>query len=194
MQDEFKELRAALYSSEEELKRFRQLVVNTVLATDIADKELQALRKNRWNDTFDESGKVESDSESEINRKATIVLEHIIQAADVSHCMQHWHTYTRWNQRLFEECYVAWMNDHAAKSPGGGWYKGEMWFFDNYIIPLAEKLKKCGVFGVSYHENYCYAIENRKEWEQKGERIVAQMLEECERKFGTKKSYPTLDG
>ena len=32
-------------------------------------------------------------SEEDRNRKATIVLEHIIQASDVSHTMQHWHVY-----------------------------------------------------------------------------------------------------
>jgi hypothetical protein len=28
-------------------------------------------------------------------------------------------------------------------------YDGEIGFFDFYIIPLARKLKECGVFGVS---------------------------------------------
>ena len=35
MDDSFSELRATIYSTESERKRFRQLVVNTVLATDI---------------------------------------------------------------------------------------------------------------------------------------------------------------
>ena len=52
--DEFKELRACIYSNQEELKRFRQIVVNTVMATDIFDKELSALRKNRWDKAFQE--------------------------------------------------------------------------------------------------------------------------------------------
>jgi hypothetical protein len=32
------------------------------------------------------------------------------------------------------------------------WYKGEIGFLDFYIIPLAKKLKDCGVFGVSSDE------------------------------------------
>eukprot|EP00980_Cylindrotheca_fusiformis_P030967 scaffold25685_cov127-Cylindrotheca_fusiformis.AAC.9 len=47
MGQEYAELRACIYQTEEELRRFRQLVVNTVMATDIADKELQTLRKKR---------------------------------------------------------------------------------------------------------------------------------------------------
>lgn len=43
--DGFKELRYTIYASTQELDRFRQLVVNTVMATDIMDKDLGALRK-----------------------------------------------------------------------------------------------------------------------------------------------------
>eukprot|EP00980_Cylindrotheca_fusiformis_P001737 scaffold403_cov113-Cylindrotheca_fusiformis.AAC.1 len=48
MGKEYNALRACIYHTEEDLRRFRQLVVNTVMATDIVDKELQALRKARW--------------------------------------------------------------------------------------------------------------------------------------------------
>ena len=56
------------------------------------DKELGAARKARWNKAFDEgaadgSEKVEETSQEAINRKATIVIEHLIQASDVSHTM-----------------------------------------------------------------------------------------------------------
>lgn len=63
-------------------------------------------------------------------------------------------------------------------------YKGELGFFDFYIIPLAEKLKKCGVFGVSYHESVSYAMENRREFEVRGQAIVAEMHEMCIEKYG----------
>jgi hypothetical protein len=56
---------------------------------------------------------------------------------------------------------------------------------DNYIIPLARKLDKCGVFGVSHHEFLNYAQENKKEWEKKGKDITADMLAKCEAKYGT---------
>ena len=58
------------------------------------------------------------------------------------------------------------------KDPSEGWYGGELWFFDNYIIPLAKKLEECQVFGVSSDEYLNYALENRKEWEHKGKEIV----------------------
>ena len=88
----------------------------------------------------------------------------IIQASDVSHTMQHWHIYRKWNKRLFTEMYVAFRQGRMAKDPSTFWYKGEIGFFDNYIIPLAKKLKECNVFGVSSDECLNYAIQNRNEW------------------------------
>ena len=41
-------LRSAICGTEDELSRFRKLVVNSVMATDIVDKELKQLRNERW--------------------------------------------------------------------------------------------------------------------------------------------------
>jgi hypothetical protein len=87
MSPKYADLRGCIYSNEEELRRFRQLVVNTVMATDIVDKELQALRKARWETAFSDT---KAPDASDMNRKATIVIEHLIQASDVAHTMQHW--------------------------------------------------------------------------------------------------------
>jgi hypothetical protein len=93
MEGDFEQLRNSIYSNEAELKRgFRQIVVNTVMAADILDKELSALRKNRWDKAFQEKPEgampTNSSLEDDVNRKVTIVLEHLIQASDVSHTMQ----------------------------------------------------------------------------------------------------------
>lgn len=92
MQDKYEALRRAIYSTEAEFLRFRQLMVNIVLATDIMDKNLGELRKERWGKAFAKDKKHESDptrmnllDEEGVNRKATIVLEHLIQASDVAH-------------------------------------------------------------------------------------------------------------
>ena len=84
--------------------------------------------------------------------------------------------YRKWNERLFEEMYKAYAEGRADKDPSVGWYHGEMGFFDFYIIPLAKKLQDCGVFGVSSDEYLQYALANRKEWEERGEAVIAEML------------------
>jgi 3'5'-cyclic nucleotide phosphodiesterase len=178
MRPNYNDLRRTICSSAVEFARFRQLVVNSVMATDIMDADLKMLRNMRWSKAFSEGGQVSDPSpRDQVNRKATIVIEHLIQASDVSHTMQHWHIYRKWNERFFIECYEAYQNGRAAADPSIGWYKGEMGFFDFYIIPLAKKLKECGVFGVSSDEYLQYAITNRKEWEQRGQEVVAEMMQ-----------------
>jgi hypothetical protein len=44
------------------------------------------------------------------------------------------------------------------------------------VIPLAKKLKECGVFGVASDEYLTYALENRREWETRGKAIVNDMV------------------
>ena len=187
MSDSFKDLRAAIAQTEADVRRFRQLVVNVVLATDIVDKNLKALRNQRWDRAFkaDEYSvsTTSTGSKDEIDRKATIVIEHLIQASDVAHTMQHWHVYKKWNGKLFQEMSKAYRDGRAMSDPAESWYKGELGFFDFYIIPLAKKLKECGVFGVSSDEYLQYAMSNRKEWEEKGHAVVAQFVEEFQKEY-----------
>ena len=68
------------------------------------------------------------------------------------------------------------MAGRADTDPSTNWYKGEIGFFDFYIIPLAKKLDNCGVFGVSSHEYMNYAKANREEWAREGEKIVQEYL------------------
>jgi len=72
----------------------------------------------------------------------------------------------------------------AEKDPTENWYKGEIGFFDFYIIPLTKKLKECGVFGVSSDEYLNYAEQNRKEWELRGQEVVAEMVELAHSQIG----------
>jgi hypothetical protein len=182
MNEEYQSLRDVVCPTSEELQRFRQLVVNGVMATDIMDKNLKELRNARWEKAFSEepmrlSGTETTMARDNINRKATIVIEHLIQASDVAHTMQHWHVYRKWNERLFQEMYMAYTAGRSEKDPSEFWYRGEIGFFDFYIIPLAKKLRDCGVFGVSSDEYLNYAEKNRVEWEQRGEEIVEAMIE-----------------
>ena len=174
--DEYKELQACIYGTKEEYQRFRSIVVNVVMATDIMDKDLGALRKARWEKAFSKDEGESEDKPVAINRKATIVLEHLMQASDVSHTMQHWVVFRKWNERLFVEMYTAYVEGRSEKDPSVSWYQGELGFFDYYIIPLAKKLETCGVFGVSSHEYLSYAQNNRREWEAKGQQMVKDYL------------------
>ena len=190
LSDKYDALRDAMFGGDtDRLLRFRQIVVNSVLATDIFDRELKDVRERRWTKAFpdDDMSALTMASSQEMDNmegdlRATIVIEYIIQASDVVHTMQHWTVYQKWNKRLFHEMMSAYKAGRADKDPSEGWYGGELWFFDNYIIPLAKKLKECGVFGVSCDEVLDYARDNRLEWEQKGKGIVDEWLKEMQEK------------
>lgn len=62
--------------------------------------------------------------------------------------------------------YKAFKTGRSESNPADFWAQGEIGFFDFYIIPLAKKLKDCGVFGVSYvvkspDDFLNYAVSNR---------------------------------
>ena len=84
--------------------------------------------------------------------------------------------------------YQAYLDGRSSTNPATNWYQGEMGFLDFYVIPLAKKLKECGVFGVSSDEYLNYAQQNRKEWERKGKEIVEDLMEQV------KHLTPTANG
>lgn len=94
--------------------------------TDIADKDLKQLRNARWERAFSEQATPCQEKEAAcdvVNRKATIVIEHLIQASDVAHTMQHWHVYRKWNERLFMEMVAAYRAGRSKKHPAEFWYQ-----------------------------------------------------------------------
>jgi 3'5'-cyclic nucleotide phosphodiesterase len=80
--------------SHSDVARLRQVLVNSVIATDLFDSDLRSFCENRWKKAFDTLSKSD---DHQWNLRAAIVIEHIIQASDVSHTMQHWHVYQKWN-------------------------------------------------------------------------------------------------
>jgi 3'5'-cyclic nucleotide phosphodiesterase len=176
MRPEYEDLQGCIFATHSDYARFRQIVVNIVLATDLFDRDLKIMREIRWNKAFAartepvSSNSIQADSRP----RATIIMELIIQASDVSHTMQHFTVYKKWNMCLLTEMYEAFASGRTTKDPLDGWYEGELWFFDNYIIPLAQKLRECSVFGVACDEFLDYAKDNRLEWEVKGRNIVQE--------------------
>ena len=180
MECRYQELRRCIFPNPNELHRFRLLIVNCVIATDIADAGLRDERKKRWSDVFSPEHASLLNGEG-MHRKATIVIDHIIQASDIAHTMQHWSVYIKWNEKLFDELYQSYKAGSSDKDPSESWFQGEIGFFDFYIIPLAMKLKECGVFGMTSDEFLKYALENRKRWENEGNEIVEGFLKRVQR-------------
>ena len=102
MDNEFRDLRRAIYSTPAELRRFRQILVNCQMATDLFDVQMAADREERWGTAFVPTGVRDSMASAASVRdsiastvtvhyfRANVVLEYLIQASDVAHTMQHW--------------------------------------------------------------------------------------------------------
>jgi hypothetical protein len=138
MDSDFDQLRRCICgNSRRDFMRFRQIVINCVMATDACDPGLIAVRDDKWRCAFgdpslevrdpqqlasrQEGSRLLSSSSSDHQRnssrakqlrdlKATVVVECIAQATDLAHYMQHWITYCKWSERELLEL-------HASGSP-----------------------------------------------------------------------------
>ena len=185
MQPAYKDLRECLFGSQEDVELFRSLLVKSVMATDIFEKDQASTRKNRW-DTL-QSGMVQQPQSAELEeklslQKAAVVVEYLIEVSDVSHCVQHLNVYTKWNKSLFKEMFLGYKAGRASNDPSKNWYDGELKFFDAHVIPLAQRLCDCQVFRASAEICFTNAINNRRKWEQKGKLIVEEALQPYETK------------
>lgn len=165
LQSSFKDLRRSIYTSVEELERFRHVMIRSILSTDVMDINLNRLRNKRWEEVFGPGRKATADA------KATVAIEHLIQVADLSHTMHSWQVYRHWNMQLFLEMYTA-HRDGRGPNPAEIWYTGEISFFDNFVIPLATKVKDCEVFGKGREEFLVKAEQNRSKWFEQGKETV----------------------
>ena len=173
MSKEYDDLRACIYSTEGELRRFRQVMVNAVLATDLLDNTIQTRRNERWEVAYSDDAR----GDDAKNRKATMLVEILIQAADVAHTMQQWQVYKQWNEKLFSEQHEAYKAGRADDDPSNKWYLNELAFFDGVVMPLAKKLRACGSFGATGAEFFKYAEANRVEWVRHGPQVVQEYIQ-----------------
>jgi 3'5'-cyclic nucleotide phosphodiesterase len=162
MEPQFAQLQTCLFATNSEREKFRQTVLEAVLATDLSDKDLDA---ERW----------EKQSMKDPSRLTKTIVQLTMRAAVVSHAMQHFTIYKKWCIRnLVEMRQSRWSSSGrlAAVDPTETWYEEELALFDDYVIPLATKLTACGLFGAAGEDFLAYARDNRMEWEAKGRDII----------------------
>lgn len=171
-QASFHELRACIFPSAQDYFRFRAIVVNIVMATDAFDATLKDFQDQKWAKAFDSPPHCAMEQR---NRKATVMMDLIMKASDISHTMQSFEVYCEWNERLYRETYAAYREGRSEKDPSDGWVTGELIFFDKHIIPLAKRLQESGTFGATADAIVHNAQNNRKEWERRGKRIFQDL-------------------
>lgn len=186
MDNDYKELRQSICTSKEETTRFRQIVLRSVLATDVSDPEIQNARNLKWQIAYSGKASAGANGCEDFNEHATTVIELLMQSADLSHAFQHYQVYCKWCERLFMEMYKAHCDGRVAENPASHWYESQRFFFTDIAIPMASKLEECNVFGPSYGEELDYARKNLEQWECNGKEIVNSMTLKAEASFAPK--------
>ena len=189
--------------------RFYKMVTDLVLCTDIACKERRDIGMQKWEKTIgdrikkscsttstynsvsDSEGICEDNTQTSLTlsytpEEVSVIAEQIIQAADVSHTMQHFSTFSKWNTHLYHEVLAAYncgrTNNIASpeiRHPKENWYESQIGFFDFYVIPLAERLDACGVF--SGEQQFAQlAARNKEQWIEIGRDCTSAMVMEAE--------------
>ena len=122
--------------------------------------------------------------ESKMALRHSVVIETMLNVADVAHSMQSWELFVFWNRKLFEELYDAFKSGRSINNPANGWYENQLFFYKIYVIPLAEKMQKCGVFGDRGREFVKNAILIRDQWDREGAQTTKEMIASVEEEFG----------
>mmetsp|Transcript_21569 Transcript_21569/g.53327 ORF Transcript_21569/g.53327 Transcript_21569/m.53327 type:complete len:1140 (+) Transcript_21569:1556-4975(+) len=168
-QESFLELRRTVYQTTDELEHFRQVMVQSILATDIVDKSLQQDRIQRWENSLKEGANAASD------QRTTCMVEQLIQVCDIAHTMQHWGLYQKWNRKLYDEMSVAFENGRGRKNPREFWYKGEQAFYNDIVIPVATLLSQQKAFHKAGRGMLQNAEENLQEWRDSGKEVLSSL-------------------
>jgi hypothetical protein len=77
-------------------------VVHTIIATDIFYSDLAQRQMGCWKLAFESKDDAVKTLDN-VSHKAAIVIEHLIQASDVGHTIQHLQVFSKWNEGLFQE-------------------------------------------------------------------------------------------
>jgi len=100
--------------------------------------------------------------------KAVVVLETLLQAADVAHNLQGWDHMVKFSSRLYNELRKSYVSKRG-NDPEPRWFENQIGFLESYLLPLAHRLEDTGVFGPTVGESFALTVEdNRDRWLTEG--------------------------
>lgn len=159
---DFEKLRLCMCANELELRCFWRLISMLV---SLSEDSVSSEAVQRWDEAF---GECDCEASEKQEKQVLATLEHVIILAQATHVLQHWDNYVKWSMGLYEERCQGEYSDDAAST----WYQRELDFFDQTIIPAAERVEKAQVLGALGKEILLYAQQNRREWETTGKELA----------------------
>jgi atrial natriuretic peptide receptor A len=200
---EFETLRSAILPEVLDKIQFTKILFQGILVTDIATPERVKLGVERFQVAQNEQGQYETrlcplapylddifdgvglDEEVKTEFPDEFIIthdglqkcvknEHLMLLSDISHLLQGWENFAKWNFRLYKELMVCFKNGQCD-DPRSGWYQGQVGFYEHYILPLAKRSK------VFFNETFADALvqnglRNLKLWIAHGKKATSIMI------------------
>lgn len=120
---------------------------------------------------------IDFEDEDEVDElKASVVLEQMLKAADVSALLQNFESIVKWSTRLYKELKDSAL-ENRGEDPDADWYDNQISFFKFYILPLAQYLGYIGVFEEETNDLFVGCVEkSMKRWIEEGREVTEKMM------------------
>jgi len=157
-----------------DLSVFEGVITTLILSTDIMNPQRIATSRSKWDQTFNTPDDAEAE---QLDGRDEAILEQLLQLADIGHCTQRWETLIAWNQRLLTELVSA-SKAGRGIDPSDVWFNGQISFFDNYIVPLTERIRISGIFSNDISDTFLLGtLRNKVRWTEEGVTLCERMKE-----------------
>lgn len=169
------------YSVRLSIRRTVDLTGEAIENYSVSSKTIQSAKPKKDGNstkggTDDEEIMFDPDDEDEL--KATVVMEHLLRAADIGPNMQGWEQMEKWSGRLFYEL-KATHDKGRGDDPETNWFPGQLMFLESYILPLARRLDDMGVFGDTIGGMFARIVQqNKARWHTEGLDVTAQVVQD----------------
>ncbi|KAL7552126.1 hypothetical protein ACHAWF_018244 [Thalassiosira exigua] len=202
-QPEYAEFRSAIIPEDLVKIQYAKTLFQSILVTDIANSQRVKVGIKRYEVAQDEQGeydielcplaqlidevyeavglagsvKEEYPSEFVITHSGLqkcVRNEHMMLLSDVSHLLQGWENFIKWNFRLYKEINDCFQRGFCA-DPLNGWYEGQIGFLEHYILPLASRSS------IYFDEDFANALiengnNNLELWKMYGQKATSLMV------------------
>lgn len=164
---EYQTLRTAIIPEEMDKIHFAKTLFQSILVTDIATPNNVKLGLRRYEASQQENGECEAalcplshyigdlfdgvglDNGVKVRHPNEFIVthdglqdcvrnEHLMLLSDISHLLQGWENFIKFNYRLYQELYTCFKKGLCG-APRDGWFLGQVSFLDKYILPLAKR-------------------------------------------------------
>ena len=173
LEEDFEDLRFHIYKTPEEFDLFRHVVVNALMGTEDANDivsidfktDILERRESRWNRAFGGSStgkRIKGVNPNDF--QATVVIELLLQAANVSYASASWDQFSASLESLLRE---------LPRAPSASaWHERELRYLETFAVQPLKQLQNLDVFLDICSVQLEQLDSNRRRWAEWGEEFI----------------------